>query len=319
MREILFGGTLLTAFLGGLVALLAPCCISVMLPAYLATGFRRRAGILAATLIFALGVATIIVPIGLGAAALISLVSGQHTLVFSVAATAMLAGGIAILLGWKPQIPMWPGSAPTGKGYFSVYGLGVFSGAATSCCAPVLIGVSILSGAAASFPAALAVAVTYVVGMVAPLALFALVWDKRDWGASKWTQGRQVTPGFGRFKRTMAFGTAASGFLLIGMALLAYIQAATGPGMGADGWLVSLAADLQHIAVNVTKALAWIPGWVVALLLIIAISFVLRAARRYLSRTNSESVASQPFEASSECCAPKASATEATTEEESRR
>lgn len=319
MRDILFGGTLLTAFLGGLVALLAPCCISVMLPAYLSTGFRRRAGVLAATLIFALGVATIIVPIGLGAAALISLVSGQHALVFSVAATAMLAGGIAILFGWKPQIPMWPGRAPTGKGYLSVYGLGVFSGAATSCCAPVLIGVSILSGATASFPAALAVAITYVVGMVAPLALFALVWDKRDWGASKWSQGRQVTLRMGRFQRTLAFGTAASGFLLIGMAVLAYIQAAAGPGMGADGWLVSLAADLQHIAVNTTKALAWIPGWIFALLLVVAISLIIRAARRYLSRPKMDSDVPKTFAASSQCCAPNVGAAEATPEEKSLR
>jgi cytochrome c-type biogenesis protein len=319
MRDILFGGTLLTAFLGGLVALLAPCCISVMLPAYLATGFRRRAGILAATLIFALGVATIIVPIGLGAAALISLVSGQHTLVFSIAATAMLAGGVAMLLGWKPQIPMLPGRAPTGNGYLSVYGLGVFSGAATSCCAPVLIGVSILSGAAASFPAALAVAVTYVVGMVAPLALLALVWDRRDWGASKWTQGRQVTLGLGRFKRTMAFGTAASGFLLIGMAVLAYVQAAAGPGMGADGWLVSLAADLQHFAANITNALAWIPGWAVAALLVVATSFIIRQARTYLTRPKVASAVTQPLEASSDCCTPKATTTKATNDEESRR
>ncbi|MGH7753643.1 MAG: cytochrome c biogenesis CcdA family protein, partial [Gemmatimonadales bacterium] len=79
MEELLFGGTLLAAFLGGLVALLAPCCVSVMLPAYLATGFRRRSGILAATLVFALGVATVIVPIGLGATALVALVSGHHT------------------------------------------------------------------------------------------------------------------------------------------------------------------------------------------------------------------------------------------------
>jgi len=42
MRELLFGTTLLASFLGGVVALLAPCCVSVMLPAYLATGFRSR-------------------------------------------------------------------------------------------------------------------------------------------------------------------------------------------------------------------------------------------------------------------------------------
>jgi cytochrome c biogenesis protein CcdA len=41
MGEILLGTTLLASFLGGVVALLAPCCMSVMLPAYLSTGFRR--------------------------------------------------------------------------------------------------------------------------------------------------------------------------------------------------------------------------------------------------------------------------------------
>ncbi len=305
MSDLLFGGTLLTAFLGGLVALLAPCCVSVMLPAYLATGFRRRTGLLAATLIFGLGVATIIVPIGLGAAALISLVSGQHVLVFSVAATAMLIGGVAILMGWKPQIPMLPGRAPTGNGYASVYGLGLFSGAATSCCAPVLIGVSILSGAAASFPGALAVAVTYVIGMVAPLALLALLWDRRDWGASKWVQGRQITLGLGRFRRTMAFGTAASGFLLIGMAALAYVQAARGPGMGADGWLVKLAADLQHVAVVITNWLAWVPGWLVAVLLILATIFIIRQARHHSNRPDLDTPNALASDSEPDCCTPK--------------
>jgi cytochrome c biogenesis protein CcdA len=45
MHQVLFGAALLTSFLGGMVALLAPCCVSVMLPAYFATGFSRRSGI----------------------------------------------------------------------------------------------------------------------------------------------------------------------------------------------------------------------------------------------------------------------------------
>ncbi len=49
MGEVLFGTTLLAAFLGGVVALLAPCCVSVMLPAYLATGFRHRGGVVPVT------------------------------------------------------------------------------------------------------------------------------------------------------------------------------------------------------------------------------------------------------------------------------
>jgi cytochrome c biogenesis protein CcdA len=70
MHQVLFGTALLVSFLGGVVALLAPCCVSVMLPAYFATGFGRRSGIAAATGVFAAGVATLIVPIGLGASAL---------------------------------------------------------------------------------------------------------------------------------------------------------------------------------------------------------------------------------------------------------
>lgn len=58
MGQLLFGTALLASFLGGVVALLAPCCVSVTLPGYLATGFSRRSGIVAGTLVFAAGVAT---------------------------------------------------------------------------------------------------------------------------------------------------------------------------------------------------------------------------------------------------------------------
>ena len=166
MGELLVGTTLLASFLGGVVALLAPCCVSVMLPAYLSTGFRHRGGVVGATLVFGAGVATLILPIGLGATALSRLLFGGHVWVFSIGGVLMIAAGIAVLAGWSPNLPM-PGAraARTGS-YRSAYLLGVFSGAASACCAPVLAGVAVLSGAAASFPVALAVGVAYVAGMV---------------------------------------------------------------------------------------------------------------------------------------------------------
>lgn len=106
MTELLLGTTLLTSFLGGLVALLAPCCVSVMLPAYLATGFRHHGGVVPATLVFGAGVATVILPIGLGATALSRLLVEQHTAVFLVGGALMLIGGLAMLVGWKPNLPM---------------------------------------------------------------------------------------------------------------------------------------------------------------------------------------------------------------------
>src|SRR5260370_706499 len=84
MHQVLFGTALLVSFLGGVVALLAPCCVSVMLPAYFATGFGRRSGIAAATGVFAAGAAPLIVPIGLGASALAAAGPSHHPLVFSL-------------------------------------------------------------------------------------------------------------------------------------------------------------------------------------------------------------------------------------------
>ncbi|MET9836095.1 cytochrome c biogenesis protein CcdA, partial [Streptomyces sp. NPDC006385] len=117
MSELLFGTTLLASFLGGMVALLAPCCISVMLPAYFATGFRSRGRVIAGTLAFGAGVATVIVPIGLGAVAISSALQRYHLVVYLVGGALMVAGGLAVLAGWKPKLPMPSGRSPQGNGF----------------------------------------------------------------------------------------------------------------------------------------------------------------------------------------------------------
>src|SRR6266480_3651188 len=246
MHQVLFGTALLTSFFGGVVALLAPCCVSVMLPAFFATGFARRTGIVAATVVFAAGVATLIVPIGLGASAVAATLPAHHLLIFSAGGAAMLTGGVAVLAGWKPMLPMPGLRSPAGHGYGAAYLLGLFSGIASACCAPVLAGVVVLTGSAASFGAALAVSGTYVAGMVAPLAVLALVWEGRDWGSSKLLAGRKVRAGFGRFRREMPLGTLASGIVLLAAGVLTLITAVTGPSISGTGWRETMTAWLQH-------------------------------------------------------------------------
>jgi cytochrome c-type biogenesis protein len=263
MHQVLFGTVLLVSFLGGVVALLAPCCVSVMLPAYFATGFARRTGIAAATAVFAAGVATLIVPIGLGASALSAALPAHHLVIFAIGGLAMLAGGVAVLAGWKPMLPVPGLRAPSGSGYGAAYLLGLFSGIASACCAPVLAGVVVLTGSAASFGAALAVSITYVAGMVAPLALLALVWEGRDWGSSRLLHGRSVRFGIGRFARVLPLGTAASGVVLAGMGIVTLVTAVTGPSMPSSGWQVSVAAWLGHVSSVTGRALSWLPGWAV--------------------------------------------------------
>src|SRR6266851_5869680 len=281
MHQVLFGTALLVSFLGGVVALLAPCCVSVMLPAYFATGFGRRSGIAAATGVFAAGVATLIVPIGLGASALSAALPAHHLLIFTIGGALMLAGGIAVLAGWKPVLPLPGLRSPSGHGYGAAYGLGLFSGIASACCAPVLAALVVLTGSAApSFGTALAVSLTYVAGMVAPLAVLALVWERRDWGSSRLLHGRQVRVGAGRLARTMPLGSAASGVVLIGMGVVTLVTAVTGPSMSSSGWRETMTAFLQHVSSVMARALSWLPGWTVLLALAALAAALAWQARR---------------------------------------
>ncbi|MGH3860100.1 cytochrome c biogenesis CcdA family protein [Actinokineospora sp.] len=280
MGDLLFGTTLLASFLGGVVALLAPCCVSVMLPAYLSTGFRHRGGVVPATMVFGAGVATVILPIGLGATALSSLLLTQHLWIFSLGGALMIAAGVAALAGWKPNLPM-PGARGLKEGSFgSAYVLGAFSGAAGACCAPVLAGVAVLSGAAASFPAALAIGLSYVAGMVAPLALVALSWDHRRDRATRLLTDRTVRLRLGRWQRRLALGSLVSGLLMIGMGVLAVVLAFTGPGMSSAGWQTEFSAWLQHVSSAALTALSWIPGWVIAAVLVLGFALLLRRTVR---------------------------------------
>jgi cytochrome c biogenesis protein CcdA len=280
MGELLVGTTLLVSFLGGVVALLAPCCVSVMLPAYLATGFRHRGGVLPATLVFGGGIATVILPIGLGAAALSRLFVNQHLVIYLIGGVLMGVGGVAVLSGQAPKLPMPAGRGTAGGGFGSAYLLGAFSGIASACCAPVLAGVAVLAGATASFPTALAIGLTYVAGMVAPLVVAGLLWDRRRDRAIRMLTARSVHLQLGGWSRRLPLGTLASGLLMIGMGALSVVVAFTGPGMDSGGWQTRFSAWLQHIVTLTAHALSWVPGWAVAVALTAGVVLLARRLLR---------------------------------------
>lgn len=97
--SIFFGGSVVAAVVAGSIALFARCCISVMLPAYFASSFQNRRLLVAMTFLFAAGVATVILPIAFGAQALRSLFTQEHTTVYVVMGTILLALGACMLLG----------------------------------------------------------------------------------------------------------------------------------------------------------------------------------------------------------------------------
>ncbi len=265
MSSLLFNTSVVAAFFAGIVALFAPCCVSVMLPAYLATGIHRRRGLIAMTFIFAAGVATIILPLAAGASALSRLISGEHGLVYSIMAGAMIVMGVTMIAGIRLPIPMLGARVRQGEGPGAAFVLGAFSGVATACCAPVLAGVVALSGAAGSFFTAMVLGLAYVFGMVAPLFVIALVWDGREIGATRWLASRSVHLRLARHSRTVPLSSFVGGILLIAMGLLVGVLAYTGPDMASRGWQVTISGDAQHYAHLVTTWLGQVPGWLTAL------------------------------------------------------
>jgi cytochrome c biogenesis protein CcdA len=265
MHDILFGTTIVASFIGGIVALFAPCCISVMLPAYFATSFQRTRALLAMTFVFAVGVATVILPVAFGASWISRLIIGHHFIVFLTGGAFMLLFGAAILTGWMLPLPMPGMQARRDRGPGAVFALGAFSGTASACCAPVLAGVVALSGAAGSFLVALAIGVAYVFGMVVPLLVIALLWDRYEWRRSRVLRGRTLTlRAFGRARHVHSTALL-SGLLLMAMGMLVVVLAFTGTEMPRGGWQADLSARLQHYGRVVLSSVDGVPGWVTAL------------------------------------------------------
>lgn len=277
--SIFFGGSVIAAMIAGSVALFAPCCISVMLPSYFASAFHNRRMLVAMTFVFGAGVATIVLPIALGAAFLQRLLLQEHRIIYTVVAVALLVLAAYTLAGGKLHLPM-PGRRAGGKtGPGSVYTLGVFSGMASSCCAPVLAGVIALSGLASSFAFSAGLAAAYVFGMVAPLFVLSLLADRFDWRSSRLFKPRTVTWHVGPVRRTITGTALASGVLLALMGLGTLYLGLLGDAMPSQtGWQASVSSELQHYGSIITKALAWIPGWAAAVLLLALVGLLARRA-----------------------------------------
>ena len=276
---IFFGGSAVAAVIAGVIALFAPCCISVMLPAYLASSFQNRRVLVAMSFVFAAGVATVILPLVMGASVLRQLLVNEHTVVYGFGGAIMLGMGLYALAGGKIALPM-PGRRAAGNaGPFSIYSLGAFAGMASSCCAPVLAGVIALSSVAPSFALALGLGGAYVFGMVAPLFLISLLWERYDWRSSALFRTRTVTWRIGPVRRTIPIAMLASGLLLLAMGAGTLWVGFAYDGMAPSShWATAFALSLQRYGQAATDALSWLPNWAaVTLLLLVAALLAQRA------------------------------------------
>lgn len=273
--SIFFGGSVIAAVVAGMLALFAPCCISFMLPAYFASSFQNRLRLVAMTFLFAAGVATVILPIALGASVLRQVFTAQHMTIYLVGGALLLGLAVYLLMGGQIHLPM-PGRSAGGKaGVVTTYTLGVFSGITSSCCAPVLAGVIALSSVAPSFFLALGLGSAYVFGMVAPLFVISLLWEHFDWKSSRLFHPRSFSWRLGPVQRTLSVTNLLSGLLLLLMGgAMIWVGLISAAMPVPAGWQAIFFVWLQHIGRGMTGAFFWLPNWTAALALLVLVALL---------------------------------------------
>lgn len=176
--DILINTSLITAFLAGMAALFAPCCITVLLPAYLASIFKEKRKVFFMTFIFFLGIFLVFLPMGLGFGFFGQMILGAHDWIYLLGGFFLILLGASIFLGFHFMLPFHISPKLQSQSVGSVFLLGIFSGLATTCCAPVLAGVLALSVLPGSMFWGAIYSMIYVLGMVMPLFIIALFLDK---------------------------------------------------------------------------------------------------------------------------------------------
>jgi cytochrome c biogenesis protein CcdA len=265
--DIIFGASIIASFLAGVVALFAPCCITVLLPAYIASAFREKTNLLKMTFIFFMGLSTILVPIGLGAAGLAMLFQDFHKelwifgglFMIALAVMSVLSKGLSMPLPKKIKEKL---KMEGGNHSKSVYVLGVLSGAATSCCAPVLVGAMTLAIVSGAFWKAIIVTFAYVFGMVFPLFLTAYFYDKYKIEKSKFVQGKTLSIPLG-FKTVKVHSTnllAGIMFLIFGVTM--FVLGITGNAYWSPEHQIAIGKSLNTWSLQSFSYLNIIPDFI---------------------------------------------------------
>ncbi len=285
--NLVFGGSLFAAFIAGFIALLAPCCISVMLPSYLSGAAHNKRALVGHTTLFGLGVATIIIPIILGSSFLIGLINTQHKTIYLVGGSVMLLLAFYVLLGGQLHIPFAHNRARRNKtGPLSIYSLGVFSGITSSCCAPVLIGLIALSTFTSSFVVVMLLGLAYVLGMVLPLLVLTTLYRKYGSEKIKILRVRTMHYKLGPLTKSISSTALATGILLSLMGGFAIYLGFTQDTMAQPtGWQYRLALTMQRFGNTLTSWFSFLPNWLIGAAIILVIYLGIRKTVKIMSES----------------------------------
>lgn len=240
--------SVIVAYAGGIIALFAPCCVSYLLPAYLGAVIKEKSRRIVGTLLFTLGIATLMVPTTLGFWAFMRFFENNHTLLYVIGGSFMIALGLLSLTGVKLPLPMVQlPQLSSSSTLWSFYPLGLLSGLTSICCAPVLAGAMTLGALTPNFLQSITIALAYTLGIVTPLFLGSFVLEMRYLHRFRqWL----VAPLFGRPRSDIIAGTI---FLLMGIATIYLVltdriampDMTSNFGAKINGWIINVSQRLS--------------------------------------------------------------------------
>lgn len=242
----------LAAFFGGVLSLLSPCS-ALLLPAFFAYAFQggelvKRTGL------FYLGLATTLVPLGMGISAVSTLFYGYRNVLIPAAGAMIIAFGVLQILG--RGFTVGPLARMQGKiqgdQAGATFALGAVYGFAGFCSGPILGAVLTIAAASGQVLQGAGLLATYAAGMAAPLFFMALLWDRFDLGRRRWLRGREVSLGPIRAHTT----SLVSGimFILLGAVFIIYQGTSAFEGFYDTNGATDLAFAAQQWAGNLADS-----------------------------------------------------------------
>ena len=241
------------AFLGGLLTLLSPCS-ALLLPAFFAYAFSTTTRLVARTGLFYLGLLTTLVPLGIFAGVLGSLVTQHRPVLIGVSAALVILLGAAQIAAIRLPSGLTP-TAGARSSRLSVFALGTVYGVAGVCTGPILGSVLTVAAVGSNAIYGGVLLAVFALGMALPLFVLARVWDRLGISGRRWLRPRPLTIGTWSNSWLMIF----SGLISVGIGVLLLISDGTA-GLGG----VLTVQDQFRAESAATEAAAGIPDLAVA-------------------------------------------------------
>ncbi len=243
------------AFLGGLAALFSPCS-AMLLPSFFAYAFGgSKQTLVGRTSVFYLGLLLTLVPMGLGAGALGSLLSTHRGALAVGGGVVFIVLGLVAALGISIPIPGLRSDGGTSP--VAVLVMGAAYGLAGACTGPLLGAVLTYAAVGGSPLYGALLLASFGAGMTTPLLVLAWAWDGLR--IARWLRPRPMR--LGPFTTTR-WGLVA-GLLMVALGVLFLATDAT----TALGGLLDAASQLS-LEHRLGRLALRIPDWAMMLLLV---------------------------------------------------